>query len=70
MSVKKDKLKDLTIKELQELKTISETRIIRTPLAPYSATNAKEYKEWRDFNELLQCIVNELEARVIDEYFE
>lgn len=70
MAVKRDKLKSLSIRELLDIKTIAEARIINKPIEPYSSRTASEYKDWRNFNELLQSIANELEERVINEFFD
>lgn len=70
MAIKREKLKELSIRELLDIKTIAEARIINKPIEPYSNKNASEYKNWRNFNELLQSIANELEERVINEFFD
>lgn len=70
MGVNRDKLNKLSVKELLELKTIAESRTIRRPVEPYNEITATEYKKWRNFHDLLQCISNVLEERIENEFFE
>lgn len=70
MSIKRDKLKELSIRELLDLKLIAESRTIRRPIEPYNEITALEYKKWRNFHDLLQCISNILEERIENDFFE